>query len=144
MFSFCGHSLKNTVLGIYIEITVDFQKSDLKTTLRCTESGCTKTFNSVYNYQLHMRCHRQDFKFMCSVCGKGFINRNHYSTHCDTHTDSKKHECTNCQKKFITKSSCKRHMKSCSVMSKSFECGVCGKYFKTVVTLKKHQKNVHI
>ena len=119
---------------------INFQ-SEIKIT--CQEENCGKQFKSAYNYKLHVKHHNKQFSFICQICGKGFMNRNHQESHANTHLKEKPHKCNGCSKWFLTPSNLRRHMQSCTNVSKVHECVVCGKKFRTAENVLRHQKHVH-
>ena len=71
------------------------------------------------------------------------MNRNHQESHANTHLKEKPHKCNGCSKRFLTPSNLRRHMQSCTNVSKVHECVVCGKKFQTAENVLRHQKHAH-
>lgn len=124
--------------------------SDYKT-IRCTYSGCTKTFNRPQRLANHLRSHTGERPFKCEYagCDKDYQEEKHLRQHVNaSHTHEKKFECTHegCDGKFPTASKLRRHEKV-HTGKERFRCRdypPCNQSFRKHQTLQRHIRSEHL
>lgn len=122
--------------------------SQLKT-IRCSFSGCGKTFNRPANLAQHLRSHSNTRLFKCphTPCPKDFLRESHLKHHVKSqHSDVRDYLCDwpDCGKSFVTGTRLRRH-RAAHEGQKPFRCDVkdCGQVFRKHGTLQKHIAVVH-
>lgn len=113
--------------------------SDLKT-IKCTYSGCTKTFNRPARLAAHLRSHSNDRPFHCDYpgCNKDYLEEKHLTQHIKgSHTHEKKYPCPepDCGKSFVTATRLRRH----AAVHEGAERFRCRGYDSCTMSFRKHQ-----
>ena len=124
--------------------------SDLKT-IRCTFTGCTKTFNRPTRLAAHLRSHTNDRPFKCPYddCDKDYLEEKHLSQHIKgSHTNDRKYTCTEpgCAKSFVTNTRLRRHALVHEGADR-YRCrgyGDCVQSFRKHQTLQRHIRTAHL
>lgn len=124
--------------------------SDLKT-IKCTFSGCPKTFNRPARLAAHLRSHTNDRPHKCPYpdCGKDYLEEKHLAQHIKgSHTHEKKYACTepDCGKSFVTATRLRRHA-AVHEGADRFRCRGyegCSLSFRKHQTLQRHVRTAHL
>ncbi|XP_052899378.1 zinc finger protein 501-like [Anopheles moucheti] len=87
----------------------------------------------------HMRIHKSDKKYKCTLCDKSFAQSNNLAYHIRKHTGEKPYQCKICDKKFITNAQLLSHAKFHNEQ-KMFQCEICSKQFNHVGNFNKHRR----
>jgi len=124
--------------------------SDLKT-IKCTYSGCSKTFNRPARLNAHLRSHTNDRAFRCPYedCGKDYLEEKHLAQHIKgSHTHEKRYTCeeSGCSKSFVTATRLRRHA-AVHRGADLFRCrgyDGCSQSFRKHQTLQRHVRTAHL
>ncbi len=120
----CGTQVKfkqsksNVDLPDYQSFYVFNQKTSRKSRLlKCTEEGCGKLFNKMWNLADHIWAHKKEKPFACRTCNKTFSVKGNLSKHERRHDQSedprerKNHFCPFCSKSYTEKYNLTVHVK---------------------------------
>ncbi|KAK3943056.1 hypothetical protein QBC46DRAFT_308223 [Diplogelasinospora grovesii] len=124
--------------------------SDLKT-IKCTYTGCPKTFNRPARLAAHLRSHTNDRPFKCPFdgCGKDYLEEKHLTQHIKgSHTHERKYTCTEpgCEKSFVTATRLRRHA-AVHEGAERYRCRDypgCTQSFRKHQTLQRHIRVAHL
>ncbi|CAH1953552.1 unnamed protein product [Acanthoscelides obtectus] len=118
--------------------TGERKKTDWKEPIPCKICGKVVVRQNMYN---HLKNHRAERKFKCSVCGMTFKFKNNAERHERLHQkDSGKFKCHVCWKSFKDQSDYDEHM---THHNKTYTCPVCNEGFGRKFALKSHLYDVH-
>ncbi|XP_069499085.1 uncharacterized protein [Ambystoma mexicanum] len=99
---------------------------------------CEQSFIQRSQLMVHLRTHRREEAFACSVSGKGFANRSRLATHKSSHMSEKYYKCMQCEKTFTRRSLLCKHQRI-HTGEKPYKCMQCGKDFTVAASLRRHQ-----
>uniref|UniRef100_A0A1I8JUT4 C2H2-type domain-containing protein n=1 Tax=Anopheles funestus TaxID=62324 RepID=A0A1I8JUT4_ANOFN len=100
---------------------------------------CTICGKQVKSMSDHMKIHRPDKKYKCTLCDKSFAQSNNLTYHIRRHTGEKPYRCEICDKKFISNAHLLSHSKFHND-EKMFQCEICCKRFNHIGNLNKHRR----
>eukprot|EP01114_Cavostelium_apophysatum_P003024 TRINITY_DN1273_c0_g1_i1.p1 TRINITY_DN1273_c0_g1~~TRINITY_DN1273_c0_g1_i1.p1 ORF type:complete len:445 (-),score=59.23 TRINITY_DN1273_c0_g1_i1:93-1364(-) len=80
----------------------------------CTEQGCTKSYSTKTDLNIHMKAHKGDFPHKCTfpTCNKVFVRLSELYAHERSHDNILPHLCSFCGKRFREKARLKQHEES--------------------------------
>uniref|UniRef100_A0A8C5PMD8 Zinc finger protein 410 n=1 Tax=Leptobrachium leishanense TaxID=445787 RepID=A0A8C5PMD8_9ANUR len=112
--------------------------------LRCSFTGCDRSFVWATHLKYHLKTHRNDRSFSCPAegCGKSFYVLQRLKVHMRTHNGERPFLCPQhgCDKRFTTAGNLKNHTRI-HTGEKPFLCEAdgCGRSFAEYSSLRKHQ-----
>ncbi|KAI1769015.1 hypothetical protein GGR53DRAFT_475393 [Hypoxylon sp. FL1150] len=124
--------------------------SDFKT-IKCPQPGCTKTFNRPARLAAHIRSHKNERPYKCTVsgCDKDYIEEKHLRQHMKgSHSGERDHICPqpDCGKSFTTATRLRRHQ-AVHEGQERFRCRdfpPCNQSFRKHQTLQRHIRSEHL
>uniref|UniRef100_A0A9J8C5E6 Si:dkey-156n14.3 n=2 Tax=Cyprinus carpio TaxID=7962 RepID=A0A9J8C5E6_CYPCA len=111
---------------------------------RCSQPGCSSTFDTRQNLKIHLVLHTEDQRpFKCSVegCDWSFTTSYKLKRHMQSHDKVRPYKCEweNCGRRFTTVYNLKAHVKAHD-QENAFICEVCSERFRTATRLTNHQR----
>ena len=108
-------------------------------------NSCDKEYKTFDGLYIHLRCHNNEYKYICQHCGLQFQYKSMFDSHLAKHSENKKpYKCNKCEKCFTHISNLSKHTKICGITTKDFSCDICGKRFKTKRYQKVHLNSMHL
>jgi len=113
------------------------------TKFSCPEPGCDVTAKNRDHIKDHVAAiHRNQPRYVCSVCGTRYKYRNKWKYCEDKHRGVFLHQCTKCEKKFNDKKKFELHQRV-HTGEKPFACPVCHFRMARMDNLNAHTKKAH-
>uniref|UniRef100_A0A673NN43 Zinc finger X-linked protein ZXDB-like n=1 Tax=Sinocyclocheilus rhinocerous TaxID=307959 RepID=A0A673NN43_9TELE len=111
---------------------------------RCSQPGCSSTFDTRQNLKIHLVLHTEDQRpFKCTVegCDWSFTTSYKLKRHLQSHDKVRPYKCEweNCGRRFTTVYNLKAHVKAHD-QENAFICEVCSERFRTATRLTNHQR----
>ncbi len=104
---------------------------------------CGKSFAKKCYINTHMaNMHIQDKKYPCTYCNKQYHNKWNFDNHLRTHRNEKPFECSVCQKTFFAQHKLKIHLRL-HLGEKRYKCEYCEKAFNYYTDRKRHTMMAH-
>ncbi|KAJ8926511.1 hypothetical protein NQ314_021113 [Rhamnusium bicolor] len=101
-------------------------------------SICNKTYDKEYE-DIHIRSHKQEENFDCSVCNRKFYTKENLEMHVKAHSNGKKFVCSYCKKPFTTYDALQEHVTN-QCQKRQYECQYCGRRFSRPHEKVKHER----
>ncbi|XP_064547810.1 zinc finger protein 37A-like [Drosophila montana] len=124
------------------QLSVKSAQIELRRTHHCAH--CARTFDSVYELQIHRQIHTGKLPYKCSYCPNSFAHKSIYTAHIRGHRSGGPsvkelvpHACHHCGKTFADKLNYAAHMHIHSSL-RPYRCTYCPKGFMRGCELKKH------
>ena len=134
----CGAFIKgHKTLNVHIRVVHGNQMYN------CPEPGCdVKAKNKDHIKDHYAAIHKNEPRYICSVCGTRYKYRNKWKYCEDKHKGKFLHACLQCDKKFNDKRKYKIHQRVHSG-EKPFQCPICNIRMARLDNLNAHTKKTH-
>uniref|UniRef100_A0A8C4R5P4 C2H2-type domain-containing protein n=1 Tax=Eptatretus burgeri TaxID=7764 RepID=A0A8C4R5P4_EPTBU len=133
----CGPALK--IKPSRRNCTVAHSQESSQDTLKCRY--CHYNTNLKRKLTLHMKIHKRDKLYVCTLCRKSYTQSSSLVVHMRSHTGERPYVCSICGKCFAHSSSFYLH-KNVHNEDRPYKCSLCEKAFKFSHHVKTHM-NVH-
>jgi len=134
----CGTFIKgHKTLNVHIRVVHG------NTRFKCPEPGCNVEAKNKDHIKDHIAAiHRNEPRYICSVCGTRYKYRNKWKYCEDKHKGKFLHECTQCDRKFNDKRKFQIHQRV-HTGEKPFMCPICSIRMARLDNLNAHTKKTH-